>query len=130
MSRTASAPSARTLRAFGGLFASDCSDDTCAGTVMEKLETAPRGSLAVIDYLQLLDQRRDNPPLAQQVGALRRFARARGIAIVFLSQIDRGFDPRKRPVPGPRDVRLPNPLDLALFDKTCFLHGSEVRLAR
>jgi len=112
---------------FGPLFAFDNSDDISALYITEKLAAAPRGSLAVIDYLQLLDQKRDNPPLAEQVGALKAFARDRGVTIVFISQIDRSFDPERKHVPGPEDVRLPNPLDLALFDKTCFLHGKEVR---
>lgn len=114
---------------FGGLFSLDTSETIHAGTIMERLDGAPRGTLVVIDYLQLLDQKRENPPLTQQVAALKSFARERGIAIVFLSQIDRSFDPAAKPVPDLDDVRLPNPLDLKLFDKTCFLHGKEVRFA-
>lgn len=113
---------------FGGLFAFDNSDDISALHITEKLAAAPRGTLAVIDYLQLLDQKRENPPLAEQVTVLKAFARDRGVTIVFISQIDRGFDPERKPVPGLEDIRLPNPLDLALFDKTCFLHGKEVQL--
>ncbi|MCI5074923.1 DNA helicase [Oricola sp.] len=111
-----------------GLFAFDCSDEISAAYVVERLADAPRGTLAVIDYLQLLDQRRDKPPLMQQVAALKAFCRTSGVTMVLLSQIDRSFDPATRPCPGPQDVRLPNPLDLSLFDRTCFLHGDEVRL--
>lgn len=114
---------------FGDLFAFDCSDGINAGAIADKMADAARGTLAVIDYMQILDQKRDDPPLMAQVAMLRAFARARGIAIVFLSQIDRTFDPAAKPVPGPEDVRLPNPLDLALFDKTCFLHGRQMRFA-
>ncbi|TCD15864.1 DNA helicase [Oricola cellulosilytica] len=113
---------------FGSRFAADCSDAISAGYIVTRLGDAPRGALVVIDYLQLLDQRRENPPLSEQVATLRAFARERAITIVFLSQIDRSFDPELKPVPGREDVRLPNPLDLDLFDKACFLHGGEVRL--
>jgi hypothetical protein len=112
---------------FGALFDFDCSDVISAGTIMERLGTAPRGTIAVIDYLQLLDQRRDNPSLMEQVRALRAFARERGATIVFLSQIHRSYDPAQKSCPDLEDVRLPNPLDLGLFDKTCFLHGGEIR---
>ena len=114
--------------ALGGRFVFDNADTISAGHVIGALEAAPRGTFAVIDYLQLLDQRRENPPLGEQVAELKAFARERGVTIVFISQIDRSFDPAKKPVPGPEDVRLPNPLDLGLFDKTCFLHGGDVRM--
>ncbi|WP_029075544.1 DNA helicase [Kaistia adipata] len=113
--------------ATGDQFAFDCSDAIDAGYIMRQLATAPAGTLAVIDYLQLLDQRRDSPPLADQVRALRAFARDRGLILVFISQIDRSFDPALKPLPDLGDVRLPNPLDLSLFDRTCFLHGGEIR---
>ena len=81
----------------------------------------------VVDYLQLLDQKRENPELMVQVRALRSFARDRGLIFVFISQIDRAYDPLKKPCPGLEDVRLPNPLDLSLFTKTCFLNNGEVQ---
>ncbi len=34
---------------------------------------------------------------------------------------------RKKPFPDLDDVRLPNPLDLSLFDKLCFLNGGDIR---
>ena len=46
---------------------------------------------------------------------------------VLISQIDRSYDPSKKPFPGLDDVRLPNPLDLKLFDKACFVHDGEMR---
>lgn len=125
---------AERLRAIGaeamlanGRFAFDASDAIHAGYIMAELAAAPRGTLAVIDYLQLLDQRRDNPDLMTQVRALRTFARERGLILVFIAQIDRAYDPAKKPLPDLDDVRLPNPLDLALFDKTCFLNQGEIR---
>ncbi len=112
---------------FKGLFGFDCSDGINADYIMEAMATVPRGTMAVVDYLQLLDQKRENPPLAAQVSALRSFARDREVIIVFISQIDRSYDPLKKPFPDIRDLRLPNPLDLKLFSKLCFLHDGEVR---
>jgi replicative DNA helicase len=82
-----------------------------------------------VDYLQLLDQRRENPELMVQVRALKSFARERGLIMVFISQIDRSYDPSKKPCPDMDDVRLPNPVDLTLFNKTCFLNDGEVRFS-
>jgi replicative DNA helicase len=108
-------------------FTFDASDGIDAGHIVAALTAARPHTLVVIDYLQLLDQRRDSPPLAEQVSALRAFARDRGLILVFIAQIDRGYDPALKPFPDLADVRLPNPLDLALFDRTCFLNGGEVR---
>ncbi|WP_119388603.1 DNA helicase [Taklimakanibacter lacteus] len=112
---------------FGSLFEFDSSDAISAGYIMEKLGSAPRGTLAVVDYLQLLDQKRDKPELMIQIPALKAFARDRGLIIVFISQIDRAYDPARKPCPDLADVRLPNPLDLSLFNKTCFLNNGEVQ---
>ncbi len=111
---------------FNDLFEFDNSDAICADYIVGKLGSAPRGTLVVIDYLQLLDQKRENPALTVQVPMLRSFARDRGLVFVFISQIDRSYDPSKKPLPDVGDVRLPNPLDLALFDKTCFLNRGEI----
>lgn len=106
----------------------DCSDQICAEHIVRRLAAMPEGTLAVIDYLQLLDQRRDTPPLAEQIGTLREFAKGSRKTMVFLSQIDRSFDPRIKTCPDLSDVRLPNPLDLKLFDRACFLHEGETRM--
>ncbi|MCK1359694.1 DNA helicase [Bradyrhizobium sp. 199] len=113
---------------FGELFEVDCSDAISADYVVKQMAAAPRGTVVVIDYLQLLDQRRENPDLTVQVRALKSFARDQGLIVVFISQIDRSYDPSVKPCPDLGDVRLPNPLDLTLFDKMCFLNNSEVRL--
>ncbi|WP_298241036.1 DNA helicase [uncultured Bradyrhizobium sp.] len=112
---------------FGTLFEIDCSDAISADYVLKQMATAPRGTFVVIDYLQLLDQRRENPDLTIQVRALKSFARDQGLIVVCISQIDRSYDPAVKPCPDLSDVRLPNPLDLTLFDKTCFLNNSEVQ---
>jgi replicative DNA helicase len=112
---------------FDQLFEFDCSDAISADYITRMLAAAPRGTLVVIDYLQLLDQKRENPELAEQVRVLKSFARDRGLIIVFISQIDRSYDPSKKRCPDIRDVRLPNPLNFRLFNKTCFLNKGEVQ---
>ena len=112
---------------FDTLFEFDNSDDICADYVVRKLADAPRGTLVVIDYLQLLDQKRENPALMVQVRALQSFARERGLIFVFISQIHRSYDPAVKPYPDLEDVRLPNPVDLGLFSKTCFLNNGDIR---
>jgi len=114
-------------RRLPGRFNVDCSDDISAEHVVHVLADAPRGSLAVIDYLQLLDQKRSTPPLQDQVAELARFANARGVIIVFICQIDRSFDGQSLPSPGPADIRLPNPLDLSVFSRAWFLHRGMLR---
>lgn len=114
-------------REFADRFDCDCSDAISADYIVAALGNAPRGTVAVIDYLQLLDQRRDTPELALQVKALKAFARERGLILVFISQIDRAYEASGKPFPEIADVRLPNPLDLALFDKTCFVNRGEAR---
>ncbi|CDX43069.1 Replicative DNA helicase [Mesorhizobium plurifarium] len=112
---------------FGHLFTFDNSDAISAAYIIEALRSAPRGTLAVIDYLQLLDQKRENPDLMVQIRALRSFARERGLVLVFISQVDRSYDPARKPFPDIGDIRLPNPLDLSLFDKACFLNKGEIQ---
>ncbi|GAB5470508.1 MAG: DNA helicase [Rhodospirillales bacterium] len=116
------------VTAFAAKLEVDSSDAIQADYVMDRLAAAPRGTLAVIDYLQLLDQRRETPDLMTQVTALKRFAQDRGAIFLFISQIDRAYDSGQRPCPGLEDVRLPNPLDLGLFDKACFLQNGEIKV--
>ncbi|WP_201860484.1 DNA helicase [Microvirga soli] len=112
---------------YDSLFEFDCSDAINADYIMQTMASAPRGTMAVVDYLQLLDQKRESPALAAQVAALKSFAQARKVTIVFISQIDRSYDPLRKPFPDLQDIRLPNPLDLNLFSKLCFLNNGEVR---
>ena len=112
---------------FGANLRVDTSDEISASHIIGQLRALPRGSLAVVDYLQLLDQRRDKPALADQVAALRHFAQEAGVIIALISQIDRAYDPAQKPLPDMGDVRLPNPLDLGLFTKSCFLNEGELR---
>ncbi len=121
------------LRAIGadrallnGMFEFDGSDAISADYVIAALASAPRGTLVVIDYLQLLDQKRDRPDLMIQVQALKTFAFERGLILIVLSQIDRSYDFGAKPYPGIEDVRLTNPLDLTHFNKTCFLNDGAI----
>ncbi len=114
---------------FENKFAFDNSNTISAEYIIRHLETAPRRTIVVVDYLQLLDQKRENPELMSQVRALNRFASDRGLIIVFISQIDRSYDSSANSCPGLENVRLPNPLDLTLFTKTCFLNDAEVQIA-
>lgn len=112
---------------FAPLFEIDCSDAISADYIIRKLALAPSGTLVVVDYLQLLDQRRENPAVSDQVRKLRAYARKRGLIFVFISQIDRSYDAATKPFPGIGDIRMPNPLDLGLFDKTWFLSKGEIQ---
>lgn len=98
------------------------SDELHASAIRERLRgnVVPR-SLVVIDYLQLLDQRRSSPELQQQLLELTAFARQSGCIFVFLSQLRSELDAQRRG-PRPGDVRLPNALDLSLFDRLLLLH--------
>jgi replicative DNA helicase len=115
------------LADFGELFEFDNSDAISADYIVKSLQSAPRGTLVVIDYLQLLDQKRENPELNAQVRKLQSFARDRGLILIFISQIDRSYDPSTKPCPDISDIRLPNPLDLSLFNKTYFLNNGEIQ---
>ncbi|MBB3656883.1 replicative DNA helicase [Rhizobium sp. BK650] len=104
------------------------SDEISADYIMLHLAGVPKRTVAVIDYLQILDQQRSKPSLSEQVSALHTFARNTGTVLAFISQIDRSFEAGGKNLPDLQDVRLPNELDLGLFTKACFLHDREVRL--
>lgn len=113
--------------AFGERFVFDDADTICADHVINTLGKPKPGTLVVVDYLQLLDQRRENPELMVQVQQLRTFAHEHQVIVLCLSQIDRRFNAAVGAVPSVADIRLPNPLDLALFDTLCFLHQGKLR---
>lgn len=115
---------------LGGKFHVDTSDDICAKHIVDRLRGVPSGTVAVIDYLQILDQKRENPGLADQLETLRAFAQGTGVILVFISQIDRAFEGRAAVVPRLVDVRLPNPVGFGVFSKTCFLHEGECYLGQ
>jgi replicative DNA helicase len=114
---------------YHNVFKLDTSNKINAEYIMAQLVAMPEGTVVVIDYLQILDQKRENPELMVQVRALKSFASERGIIMVFLSQIDRSYAPLAGSFPSLNDVHLPNPLDLTLFNKTCFLNGGELQFS-
>ena len=116
-------------QAVGGHFVVDTSDGICAAHVLERMEGAPEGSVAAIDYLQLLDQKRSHPHLDTQLADLRAGARRMGLIVVAVSQIDRSFDLSGRAMPGLGDLRLPIPVDLTHFTKACFLGDGRIGLS-
>tara|TARA_B100000678_G_scaffold220677_1_gene188007 strand:+ start:2183 stop:2881 length:699 start_codon:yes stop_codon:yes gene_type:complete len=113
----------------GGSMPEVVTDAIHAEAIIARMADAPRGSVAVVDYLQAMDQRRDTPPLADQIESLRGFARETGTILAFIAQVDRSFDPGRAAVPSFKDLRLPNPVPDGAFTKACFAHGanSEVK---
>lgn len=103
-------------------------DDICADYIIHHLRGAPSGSVALIDYLQILDQKRTKPPLSDQVKALQAFTRSTGAILSVIAQIDRSYASEAASVPGFTDLRLPNPIPASIFSKACFLNAGEVRL--
>lgn len=113
---------------FQRQFLFDTSDAISADYIIEQSQNEPRGTCIVVDYLQLLDQQREKPELMVQIKALKAFAEEKGLTILCISQIDRAFDADSKVCPDLSDVRLPNPLDLSLFSKACFLNNGTVAL--
>ena len=109
------------------LFRYDGAEAICADYIVAAMCDAPPGALAIIDYLQLLDRRRVTPGLDTQVRVLRQAARDRGHILAVLSQIDRTYEASGKPLPDIGDLRLPNPVDVSLFNKRCFLHRGTIR---
>jgi len=100
----------------------DCSNTISADYIIAILsDRLCPGAVIVVDYLQMLDEKRINAPLQQQVLALQKFARSTGCTIVFLCQIDRAITDRVEQHPTVADIRLPNPLELGLFNKIILL---------
>lgn len=106
----------------------DCSDEICASYIVDRLQGVNlQGALVVVDYLQLLDERRTNPTLQNQLESLRLFAIETGCIILFIAQLSRKVDEKPNVAPTENDIRLPNPLDLRLFNKLMFLHKLDER---
>jgi len=119
----------RDLADYRDRFEYDTSDSICAEHIIGRLSKAPEGTVVIVDYLQLLDQDRTKPELKEQIRVLKLFAKDRQIVMVFISQIDRSFDLSNRSCPNLDDVRLPNPVDLSLFSKSCFLNNGEIHVS-
>lgn len=113
---------------FDNYFDLDNSDNIDVPYIIKKLNTAPSGTFIVIDYLQLLDQRRQSPTISIQLEALKSFVLKRGLIAVITSQIDRSYELSGKPFPNLSDVRLPNPLDLSLFNKAYFMSEGAIQM--
>src|SRR6185436_9772129 len=74
----------------------DDSDQICADYIAARLASAPAKMLVIIDYLQLLDQKRVDASVADQILRFKALARERQLVIVCLSQIDRRYDASKQ----------------------------------
>ena len=104
----------------------DFSDEVSSSYIIEKTKgLLEPGSIIAIDYLQLLDQKRSKPELQVQVEELKIYAKKQECIIIFISQVDRSFEGKGKARPTLDDVRLPNPLDLKLFNKSMFLHDGK-----
>ena len=94
--------------------------------IAQTQDVVQEGSLIAVDYLQLLDQQRNKPPLQNQIEELKMYARETNSIFIFISQIDRAFEQKGHARPSLEDVRLPNPLDLGLFNKSIFAHADHM----
>lgn len=112
---------------FNGLFELHDSDRIDADYIIASLDGLPSGTVVVIDYLQMLNERRETPDLEHQVGQLRAYAKANGLVMIFISQVDRRFEAERGGLPGHAHIRLPNPLDLSLFDRFIFLNTGAIQ---
>lgn len=107
-------------------FELDYSNDISADYIIEKTKKSiSKGSLIVIDYLQLLDEKRSNPPLQVQVEKLKNYAKEKECVVIFISQLGRELENRADKIPTMNDIRLPNPLELKFFNKIMLLHKED-----
>lgn len=106
----------------------DTSDEISADYIISRLEQNKKPAFFVIDYLQLLDQKRTSSSLKEQIHLLRQFLKNTGAICIVISQIDRSFELSEKSIPDKSDLRLPNPVDLSAFDKFCFLHDGVVQM--
>ncbi len=109
-------------------FSFDGSDNIYSRHIIERISSLPENTTAVIDYLQLLDQKRENPPLVDQMNELRSYASEKGTKFIVLSQIRRSFEESRKSLPDISDIRLPNPINLSVFQKTCFINNGKINV--
>jgi len=104
----------------------DYSNEICADYIIEKTKyTITEQSVIVVDYLQLLDEKRTNPPIQEQVEKLKKYAKETGCIIIFISQVRREVENQDIAIPFLEDIRLPNPLDLSLLNKIILLYNEQ-----
>lgn len=104
----------------------DYSNEISADHIIEKTKyTISKKSVIVVDYLQLLDEKRSNPTLQEQVLKLKNYAKEKESIVIFISQLNRELEYRDDKKPVMDDIRLPNPLELKFFNKIILLHKDE-----
>lgn len=108
----------------------DTSDDISANYIISHLKTVHRPPLIVVDYLQLLDQKRSNPVLDEQMAALKAYVIRTCAICVLISQIDRRFELTGKQMPDASEIRFANPCDMSVFDRLFFLHDGQIRMDR
>ena len=109
-----------------GYVAVDFSDEISADYIIERTKgSISKKSIIVIDYLQLLDEKKSNPSLEEQVLKLKNYAKEKESIVIFISQLQREVENRTDKRPIMEDVRLPNPLDLKFFNKVIMLHKKD-----
>lgn len=108
----------------------DTSDDINAQYISNCLEQDSSNAFVIIDYMQLLDQKRQNPALDLQINQLSELAKKSGATIIMLSQIHRDFELSAKIIPELNDLKLPNQVNLNNFSKTCFLHNGQIEFSK
>ena len=104
----------------------DYSDEISADYIIEKTKDGINKKLViVIDYLQLLDEKKSNPTLQEQVFKLKKYAKEKECVVIFISRHKRELEYRADKRPLSEDIRLPNPLELRLFNKIILLHKED-----
>jgi len=102
----------------------DLCDEISASYIIDKTKsTLSKPGVIVVDYLQLLDQKRSNSDIQQQLKTLKAYAKERDFIIIFISQLDRSFDEKCDVLPTINDIRMPNEFDVTLFNKLMLIHG-------
>ncbi len=107
----------------------DAGEGIDAAHIVAAAKDMAPGGVILIDYLQLLDQRRGSPPLDEQLKTLKSFASESRAVLVLLSQVGRSFELQDRDFPDLADVHLPNPADLSPFSAACFMKAGALRFA-
>ncbi len=109
----------------GEKFVLDYSNKICAEYIIEQTRGKLKsGSIIVIDYLQQLDEKRVNPPIQEQIVALKAYAKEQKCKIIFISQIRREVEYQESKTLTIKDVRSPNPFDKNLINKMILMQQS------
>lgn len=72
----------------------------------------------------MLDYRRTNHRLAQQLATLRRFADKSSALVMLIAPVHHEFESQNKQMLTVDDVRCFNPVDFAVLDKSLCIHRS------